>query len=49
MKKVKCPWSFSQRIVTQLLFETTRDALPYFAGKLLDVGCGKKPYYPFFC
>lgn len=48
MKKVKVPWSFSQKIVTQLLSEATLDALPYFAGKLLDVGCGRKPYCSFF-
>jgi len=29
------------------IFNALRDSLPFFKGKLLDVGCGKKPYKNF--
>jgi len=47
MNKARVSWFNSQKIVNQLLYETTLAAAPYFSGKVLDVGCGKKPYRVF--
>jgi SAM-dependent methyltransferase len=43
--KVVRPWSL---VSLRLQVESLKETLTYARGKLLDVGCGSKPYWPLF-
>ncbi len=41
---VKVPWSWGSKIVDQLTWDGLSSIRDLFRGRLLDVGCGMKPY-----
>ncbi len=38
------PWTLDGFVNRRLIVRAVREVLPCFAGKVLDVGCGEKPY-----
>lgn len=48
MGNKRVPWSDPDKIFKDIIWEDIKEATSFSKGILLDVGCGKKPYYKLF-